>query len=156
MRRPGSQQRYAPGATDSFAPARSVTQPAARWRRPRPDAENFGGEVSWRFLSETLATRWLVPFDVRCLDDGPPLLDLGLVKGRERVWRLLLARDDMLAEVSQPLAHRQIGQPIQDRCIELADDILRRALGGANRIPNRGVEPGQPGLVRRRDIWRRR
>src|SRR5215831_5870973 len=81
------------------------------------------------------------------------LLDLGLVKGRERVWRLLLARDDMLAEVSQPLAHRRIGQPIQDRCIELADDILRRAFGGPNRIPNRGVEPGQPGLVRRRDIW---
>src|SRR6516225_7741580 len=143
----------APAATDRLAPTRNATPPAAR-QRPRPDAENFGGEVSWRFLSETLATSWLVPFDVRGLDDGPPLLDLGLVKGRERVWRLLLARDNMLAKVSQPLAHRRIGQPIQDRRIELADDILRRALRSPNRIPDRRVELGQSGLVRRRDVWR--
>src|SRR5262249_61049609 len=115
-----------------------------------------GEEVSWRFLSETLATGQLIPFEVRAFDDGPPLLDLGPVKGRECVWRLLLARDNMLTEVSQPLAHRRIGQPIQDRGIELADDILRRALGSPNRTPDRGVESGQSGLVRRRDIRRRR
>src|SRR6516165_1350814 len=35
----------APAATDRFAPKRFATRPGAR-QRPRPDAENFGGEVS--------------------------------------------------------------------------------------------------------------
>src|SRR5262245_16504460 len=36
-------------ASDRLAPWRSVTSPVAR-RRPLPDAENFGGEVSFRSL----------------------------------------------------------------------------------------------------------
>src|SRR6516165_12764808 len=36
----------APAATDRLAPTRNATPPAAR-PRPRPDAENFGGEVSF-------------------------------------------------------------------------------------------------------------
>src|SRR5262245_45364885 len=41
------QQSNAPAATDRFAPARYATWPGAR-QRPRPDAENVGGEVSFR------------------------------------------------------------------------------------------------------------
>src|SRR6516162_7500129 len=37
----------APAATDRLAPMPRAIAPAARLR-PRPDAENFGGEVSWR------------------------------------------------------------------------------------------------------------
>ena len=33
-------------ASDMLAPTRNATPPGAR-RRPRPDAENFGGEVSF-------------------------------------------------------------------------------------------------------------
>ena len=40
-----SDTRTAPAATDMPPPTRSATLPAAR-QRPRPDAENFGGEVS--------------------------------------------------------------------------------------------------------------
>src|SRR5438045_996824 len=46
--------------------------------------------------------------DVRRLDDRPPLLDLGLLLGGERLWRLLLARPDSLAQVGEPLAYQRI------------------------------------------------
>jgi transposase-like protein len=36
----------APGASHRLAPKRSATRPEAR-QRPQPDAENFGGEVSY-------------------------------------------------------------------------------------------------------------
>src|SRR6266566_9258383 len=39
-------ERCAPAALDRLAPKQSATWPAA-WQRPRPDAENFGGEVSF-------------------------------------------------------------------------------------------------------------
>src|SRR5262245_12662097 len=49
-RRPGRRRERgrprALAAPDSFAPAQQATPPAAR-QRPRPDAENFGGEVSF-------------------------------------------------------------------------------------------------------------
>src|SRR5262245_24138322 len=41
------QQQIAPAATDRLAPSRPAIRPAAR-PRPPPDAENFGGEVSFR------------------------------------------------------------------------------------------------------------
>src|SRR5262245_20680935 len=42
-------RRCAPAARDRLAPSQRATEPAAR-QRPRPDAENFGGEVSFRYL----------------------------------------------------------------------------------------------------------
>src|SRR5262245_36193604 len=41
----GHRQSNAPAASDRFAPLQSARRPAA-WQRRRPDAENFGGEVS--------------------------------------------------------------------------------------------------------------
>src|SRR4029077_19216901 len=55
-----------------------------------------------------------IPPDVRRLDDRPPLLDLGLLLGGERLWRLLLARPDSLAQVGEPLAYCRIGQGLHD------------------------------------------
>ena len=45
--------------------------------------------------------RWAagsLALDVRRLDDRPPLLDLGLLIRAERLWRLLLAREDLLSD----------------------------------------------------------
>ena len=90
------------------------------------------------------------------LDDRPPLFDPGPVQGGERLRRLLLAREDLLAEIDEPRAHRGIGQGIHDRRIEPGDDGRRRALGGKKPLPVLDVEPGQAGLVDRRDVGRRR
>ena len=40
--------------------------------------------------------------DVRRLDDGPPLFDLGLVVCAERLRRLLLARENLQPEIGEP------------------------------------------------------
>jgi hypothetical protein len=41
-------------------------------------------------------------FDVRFLDDRPPLLDLSLLIGRERFRRLLLERKNLLPDIGEP------------------------------------------------------
>src|SRR5258708_35342888 len=66
-------------------------------------------------------------FDVRRLDDRPPLLDFGLVKGGERLGRLPLARKDLLAKIGEARTDRRIGPTLHDRSIEPADDCHRRA-----------------------------
>jgi hypothetical protein len=44
--------------------------------------------------------------DARGLDDGPPLLDLGLLESAQRLGSLLLAWRNTLSEIGEPLAHR--------------------------------------------------
>src|SRR6516225_1234394 len=44
------------------------------------------------------------------LDDRPPFLDLGPLKCSKRFRRLLLASRNLLADVSEPVAHRWIGE----------------------------------------------
>ena len=39
------------------------------------------------------------------LDDGPPLLDLGLLESAQRLGGLLLALRNTLSEIGEPLAH---------------------------------------------------
>src|SRR5436190_24265627 len=56
----------------------------------------------------------LLRLDVRGLDDRPPLLDLGLVVGSERLLRLLLAWRQLLALIEESLPHRRIGQRLHD------------------------------------------
>jgi hypothetical protein len=43
--------------------------------------------------------------DAGRLDDGPPLLDLGLMEGAQGLGRLLLAREYLLAKVGEPCAY---------------------------------------------------
>src|ERR1700723_1855962 len=90
------------------------------------------------------------------LDDWPPLLDLGPLKGAERLRRLLVAGVNLLPEIGQSLTHRRIGQRGHDRTIELSDDVLRRSLGRPNALPCRNVKSRQSGFVLRGNIWRRR
>src|SRR5262245_60869624 len=52
----------------------------------------------------------LLALDVRRLENRPPFLDLRLLVGIERLWVLLLARWNILAEIGEPLAHVGIGQ----------------------------------------------
>ena len=88
-------------------------------------------------------------FDVGGLDQRPPLLDLRLVVGGERLGGLLLARRNLLAEASQPLAHRRIGERIHGGGGELANGVGRRALGDPESIPGGDVDAGRAGLVDR-------
>ena len=55
--------------------------------------------------------------DVGRLDDGPPLLDLGLLVRVKRGWCLLVPRWEFLAEVFRRFPHVWIGERIYDRII---------------------------------------
>src|SRR3954447_19958934 len=72
--------------------------------------------------------RRLFGLQVRCSDDRPPLLGFGLVMRRECLRRLLVARPHFLADIGKALAYGRIGQGVDNRCIELGDDVLRRPL----------------------------
>src|SRR5262249_56771244 len=78
--------------------------------------------------------------DVRRLDDRPPLLDLGAVMGEQRLRGLILARGNLLAELSETLTHTRIGQSFDDRGIELIVDDFRRAFGRPNPVPDSDVQ----------------
>jgi hypothetical protein len=41
-------------------------------------------------------------------DDWPPFLDLGFLKTGQGLWRLLVARPDVLAEIGKTLFHRGV------------------------------------------------
>src|SRR3989442_4918959 len=71
------------------------------------------------------------------LDDRPPLLNLGLLQRGNRFGRPLLARGNFASKVSKLLNDARVGQRACDGTVELANDILRRALGRENPIPVR-------------------
>jgi hypothetical protein len=41
-------------------------------------------------------------FDAGRLEDWPPFLDFGLLKGTEHLGRLLVARENFLADIGEP------------------------------------------------------
>ena len=47
-------------------------------------------------------SRGSLRFDARGLDDRPPLLDVGLLHGSERLGRLLLAREKVQPQIGEP------------------------------------------------------
>src|SRR5579864_1661473 len=73
--------------------------------------------------------------DAGRLDDRPPLVELGLVVGGERLRVLLIGREYHLAEVFDFLLHGWSGQRRHDRGIEASDDVLGRSLGGPHAVP---------------------
>src|SRR5262249_21721594 len=79
----------------------------------------------------------------------PPLVDFSLVEGSQSLRRLLLARHNLVTQVHEPLAGRWSRQSLDNRCVELADDVLRRALWSPNCTPDRSVEPGESSTVPR-------
>jgi hypothetical protein len=58
-----------------------------------------------------------VRLDVCRLDDRPPFLDGGAVQGAQRLWRLLVARRDLLAEIGEAPVDRGIGHRLDDATI---------------------------------------
>src|SRR6516164_5905683 len=78
---------------------------------------------------------FLFRLDARSLDDRPPFLGLGLVEGMKRFRGLLGARKYRLADVGQPLAYRRVGEPGNHLAVELCYDLLRRALGNPQPVP---------------------
>src|SRR5262249_4340299 len=80
VRLPETAQGSARAVTDRFAPKRCATRQGAR-QRPLPDAENFGGGVSWGFLAGRGATYSLlmiigsIQAHAAYLDGAGPFLD---------------------------------------------------------------------------------
>src|SRR5437764_8655713 len=75
--------------------------------------------------------------DPRRLDDRPPFLDLGLVEGAEGLGPLLIARENILAEIVQARAHGRVRKRIHDRSVEFDDDLLRRGFLHPQAVPDR-------------------
>src|SRR5215831_12501208 len=67
--------------------------------------------------------------NMRCLNDRPPFLDLGLVEGGEALRGLLLARGDVQAKLTKTSAHARIGECLHHRAVEFDDDVARCPLG---------------------------
>src|SRR5262245_62247182 len=83
--------------------------------------------------------------DAGLADDRPPLVDLGLVEGGERLRRLLRARKHVLAEIGEALAHGGLVQRLDDDRVEPCHDLLWRALGRPDGLPERQVESRSEG-----------
>ena len=64
-------------------------------------------------------------FDPKLLDDRPPFLRVGFHHRAERLGGALLARKNLLPETGEPRLHGGIGQGIDNRPVELADDLPR-------------------------------
>src|SRR3954468_18359836 len=75
-----------------------------------------------------LCPRRLFGLQVRCSDDRPPLLGFGPVMHCECLRRLLVTRPHFLADIGKALPYARIGQGVDNRRVELGDDVLRRPL----------------------------
>src|SRR5262249_25061925 len=82
--------------------------------------------------------------DVCRLNDRPPLLNLGPVKDSQRLWALLLAREQFLSQISKPLLHCRIGQCFENSGVQPRNDVLRSVLGCPDCMPDRDMEPDNP------------
>src|SRR5215467_94264 len=80
-------------------------------------------------LAKPELTRSSFRVDPELLDDRPPFLGIGLHQSAERLRGLPLARKNVVSESDETRPHRWIGQCLDGRRIELADDVLRRAPG---------------------------
>ena len=67
------------------------------------------GSFIWFFPEMLNDELDLFSLDVRGLEDRPPLLDLGLLKGAERIGRLLFARENLVSEISELSTYGWIG-----------------------------------------------
>src|SRR5215471_8274840 len=64
----------------------------------------------------------------------------------ERLWRLLLARRKLHADVSEAPLRGGVGEGGRDRGVESGDDRLGRALGRPHPVPERKVQAGRARL----------
>ena len=86
----------------------------------------------------------LLRLDPGSLDQRPPFRDLCLVIGTQRLRRLLFAGRNLLAQVSQSLTHGGVGQGLDYSRVEPRDNLLGRALGDPDRVPNKPITTDSP------------
>src|SRR5580704_11759812 len=86
-------------------------------------------------LQQTNKRNSVAGFDAGRLDDRPPLVELGLVVGGERLRVLLTGREYDLAEGFDLRPQGGIGQRRHDGGIEAIDDGLGRILGSPQAMP---------------------
>src|SRR5262249_22341620 len=91
-------------------------------------------------------------FDVRRLDNRPPLLHVGFLNGGKGFRRLLLAWHNLLPEVCQLPTHRRIGQRGRGGGIELGNHAFGRPFGDEQPAPDRKAQLRKSRLVYRRDV----
>src|SRR5689334_14003873 len=78
--------------------------------------------------TSTSCAIWSFRLDAGRPNDRPPFLQLGAVQRSERLRRLLLARDDLIAEIGHALLDRGVTWGVDDGGIEPGDDGRRRIL----------------------------
>src|SRR5262245_4285149 len=64
--------------------------------------------------------------DFRCFDYRPPLLNIVLVTCADSSRRALLVRWDFQSQVGEQPAYLRIDESLDDRAVELGDDIVAR------------------------------
>jgi len=94
----------------------------------------------------------LFRLDVRCFDYRPPLLNIVLVKCPYPFRRALLVRWDFQTQFGEQSAYLRIDESLDDRAVELSDDVAARTFGSPQALPPRNVETGYTYLVHDRNI----
>ena len=67
--------------------------------------------------------------NIRCLNDRPPFLDLGLVEGRRSPPGSAARARRFQAKLTKTSAHARIGECLHHRAVEFDDDVARCPLG---------------------------
>src|SRR5262249_36695420 len=91
----------------------------------------------WRWREADVTSGRSLRLDVGLLDDRPPLVELGLVVGEQRLRGLLLARRDLVAEITEALLHGRVGERLDHRGVELREDLGRQSLPRPQPVPAR-------------------
>jgi hypothetical protein len=110
--------------------------------RKRPIAVLGLHVVKGQKRKSSLRTANSLGLDASLFDDRPPFVDLGFVKGAERLSALLFARRDLLTELGELLACGRVFHGEAGRRTDLVDDLLGRALGRPNAVLDRHVKAG--------------
>src|SRR5262245_14957785 len=102
--------------------------PPRPWRSSKPRTARRPSSRCPTMLTEGRRD-WSRGLDACFLDDGPPLFDLGLLEGEERLRRLLVARRNVEPLLCAARAHRWVSKGFDHGGVELGDDGVGRALG---------------------------
>src|SRR6478735_4768762 len=125
--------------------------PSATRKHSSRDFMRFSrtGEASMTRASapRKAAGRALFSLDAVGPDDRPPLVELALMIGVQRLRRQLRRLRNAHAERRDTLLHRRIGERLDHRVVELGDNVLRRALRRPQTVPERDVHSGDADLL---------
>jgi hypothetical protein len=83
----------------------------------------------------------LLGLDACRFDDGPCSLGIGFYERAKSFWGLSFARKNLKPEFDEPGADFLIGEGVNNRSIEPANDVGWRSLGREKSEPRRQREP---------------